>query len=842
MSDKNLNLTIDTNLKIDDLILIKRLENSEFLPNIKTVFNKIQPLLDNQIPKIFGSYTLHNIDHSIRIMEYMADIIQDINSLSELEITLLVYSALLHDIGMAVSTKDIDLIKKDNFSEIDIKFSSMKKVMNNNEEIALTEYIRRYHSFLSAKYIRENLNEYFQIPGQITAYFTEDLALICESHTKDFDWISSRLTQNDKKGHFHYNSQFIACILRLGDILDIDSSRTPYNLYKTIDPKGISEDEWKQHFVITNKKKIEFDTVKKQKQIVFHGESPNANIHRKILSYIDWVEKELNGSMDLTNKMPNQYNILFDSSPKIHIRPIGFTFSEYKMSLDYHAISRLLMGDKIYGNKSLGLREIIQNSLDACRVRQEIEKEKFQFGDDNYEPKIKIILDAKNNIVIIKDNGIGMSMEIIKKHFLNIGVSYYNSTDFKLRDLNYKPIGNFGIGFLSCFMLSDNVKVITRNFKDKSKFTIELEKNNEYTSLTQIDDFTFEGTEVILNYINFMSIFGNDADTIKEFLNQYFLTDEIKIELINKSEEITHEIVNLINIENPNNWIKIDFRKYLKDIEGYIIVKKNKDYITNIEDLDFKGEIYTYDDINGIQKINLQNDINLDDYIDNNQIKYITIPLVEEEVEERFLTGIAFTDSNVDDVIQKLERELKWISIIVKKDLQKLIYPCTFDDEESGILENLKLKELYKLGHSERCKTSIFTETINIHEGKKKELYLTFNKGDKYIYYSRNQDKKRKELFVRSVLIKDFRFNLPYSASLFEIESLVLNINSRLFIPEISRNNFDQVTIDEINYIIGKAIHTGILENFELTDDKKNALKSFITNYYEMITGFEKED
>jgi hypothetical protein len=587
MKQTNVNLKVDTNLKIDDLRLIKHLENSEFLPNIKNVFKVIQPLLNNRIPSIFGNYTLHNIDHSIRIMEYMADIIQDINTLSDLEVTLLVYSALLHDIGMAVSEEDLTLIKNDEFYYFDIKFSSMKKVMNNDDNLAVTEYIRRFHSSLSAKYIRENLNQYFQIPGQITANFTEDLALICESQTNGFDWITSNLTQNNKKGTYHYNSQFIACILRLGDILDIDSSRTPYSLYKNIDPKGISELEWKQHFVITNTKKIEFDKVKNQKQIVFHGESPNANIHRKILSYIDWIEDELTGSVELVNKMPIQYNLLFDSSPKIHIKPIGFTFSEYKMSLDYHAISQLLMGEKIYGSKSLGLREIIQNSLDACRVRQEIVNQKHEFGDDIYEPKIKIILDSEQNAVTIRDNGMGMSMEIIKKHFLNIGVSYYNSTDFKLRDLNYKPIGNYGIGFLSCFMLSDSVKVITRDYKGKSEFTVELEKYNEYTSLTQIDDFSSGGTDVILNYVNFMNIFRNEVLEVKKFLDTYFLTDGIKLQLIVKHEEKTFDIVNLLEVAELNNFIKIDLRDYLTDIEGYIIInmllpKKRTTFCVNL--------------------------------------------------------------------------------------------------------------------------------------------------------------------------------------------------------------------------------------------------------------------
>lgn len=120
-------------------------------------------------------------------------------------------------------------------------------------------------------------------------------------------------------------------------------------------------------------------------------------------------------------------------------------------------------------------------------------------------------------MAIIKDNGTGMSMDIIKKHFLNIGVSYYNSTDFLLKDLDYKPIGNFGIGFLSCFMLSDEVKVLTRHYKSKHKYLIELEKGNEWTSLTETEDVVFEGTEVILNYTNFIEVFDNKPQSVKAF-------------------------------------------------------------------------------------------------------------------------------------------------------------------------------------------------------------------------------------------------------------------------------------------------------------------------------------
>src|SRR5699024_8245987 len=112
------------------------------------------------------------------------------------------------------------------------------------------------------------------------------------------------------------------------------------------------------------------------------------------------------------------------------IQTEGYTFSDYKMTLDFKAITSLLMGEKIYGRKSLGLRELIQNSLDACRIRQETEEQNREFGQDPYQPKIKVILDHHNEVAIIKDNGTGMSMDIIKNHFLNVGVSYYQSSDF----------------------------------------------------------------------------------------------------------------------------------------------------------------------------------------------------------------------------------------------------------------------------------------------------------------------------------------------------------------------------------------------------------------------------
>lgn len=836
-------MNIDTDFKMDDLTLIKYLKSvdSPFLPKIQEVFELIKDVLNTRIQYVFPNYTLHNTGHSFRIMEYMSKIVNDVSKLNELEITLLIYSALLHDIGMAVSEDDVNLIKTDSFPFCDVKFSAMKKIMNGDEDLALQEYVRRIHASLSGKYIVENLKDKLVIPKLINLDFAKELALICQAHTEDYDWIKINLRTNEVRGDYSFNPQFIAAVLRLADVLDIDGNRTPYNLYKIISPKGVSDEEWKQHFIISNNDKIIINEKTQQKKIVFHGKATNASIHRKILVYISWVKSELTNATALVNSMPNQYSLVYDTNPEVNIQTEGYSFSDYKMTLEFRAISSLLMGEKIYGSKSLGLRELIQNSIDSCRIRQETEELKHEFGQDVYQPKIKVILDEEKNQAIIKDNGSGMSMDIIKKHFLNIGVSYYNSTDFLLKDFEYKPIGNFGIGFLSCFMLSDNVKVITRHYKGKDKYLIELEKGNEWTSLTESEDVSFDGTEVILDYKNFIEVFENKTQNVKTFLNKYFLTDGVDFELIDKSNKDISKIINPVILSTPleKGLIKIELNNYIKDIDGYALIKPKSEFIKKFEDINFPGTLYKYDDEFGLQEVNDFSTLSIDDYIVGKEINYLSIPLIEDHNEEDFRSGMKFTNDDIDEVINKMDRELNWISVIVRND-----YDHYLSDEviksESPIFEKLGLDELEEIGHSEFCTTKAFVKKITLFEGQKNNLYLPFDTkdNDSFLYLWRTPD-KRKELFMRSVLIKDFRFNIPISASVFEINTIVLNINSRKFIPDISRNNLDAKAKDVINYIVGKAIHLGAMNIMKLENGEKMTLQSFVNNFYEEKTEFE---
>ena len=91
-------------------------------------------------------------------------------------------------------------------------------------------------------------------------------------------------------------------------------------------------------------------------------------------------------------------------------------------------ITDLLMGSKLYNSPRVALRELVQNSLDACRLRQKI----CESNGQKYGPKIIIrYKDTDNGTVLsVEDNGIGMNQSIIDNYYTNIGNSYYKSDEY----------------------------------------------------------------------------------------------------------------------------------------------------------------------------------------------------------------------------------------------------------------------------------------------------------------------------------------------------------------------------------------------------------------------------
>ncbi|MBR0352057.1 MAG: molecular chaperone HtpG [Oscillospiraceae bacterium] len=126
-----------------------------------------------------------------------------------------------------------------------------------------------------------------------------------------------------------------------------------------------------------------------------------------------------------------------------------------------------LMINSIYTNKEIFLREIISNASDAIDKLCYLSLTDENVGLNREDFRIDIIPDKAARTITVRDNGIGMSKEECEN---NLGV-IAKSGSYQFRDSmdpehkeDLSIIGQFGVGFYSAFMVSDEVTVITKKY------------------------------------------------------------------------------------------------------------------------------------------------------------------------------------------------------------------------------------------------------------------------------------------------------------------------------------------------------------------------------------------
>ena len=189
-----------------------------------------------------------------------------------------------------------------------------------------------------------------------------------------------------------------------------------------------------------------------------------------------------------------------------------------------------LMIHSLYSNKEIAVRELISNASDAADKLRFEALEKNDLYEKDSELKIWVDFDKDKKTITISDNGIGMSRDDIVK---NIGTIAKSGTKEFLKKLSGDQakdanlIGQFGVGFYSAFIISDEVTLESRKAGAKTGSRWVSKGDGEF-SLESIDKKS-RGTSVILSL-------KKDAE---EFLDEYRLKEIIK----KYSDHITLPIV-----------------------------------------------------------------------------------------------------------------------------------------------------------------------------------------------------------------------------------------------------------------------------------------------------------
>ena len=121
----------------------------------------------------------------------------------------------------------------------------------------------------------------------------------------------------------------------------------------------------------------------------------------------------------------------------------------------------------LYSDKDIFVRELVSNGCDAISKLKRLANS-GQANVENPDYRVDVITDPAKGTIQIIDNGLGMTGEEVVKYIAQVAFS--GATDFiqkyssEKKDDETGIIGHFGLGFYSCFMVSDKVEIETKSY------------------------------------------------------------------------------------------------------------------------------------------------------------------------------------------------------------------------------------------------------------------------------------------------------------------------------------------------------------------------------------------
>jgi len=224
---------------------------------------------------------------------------------------------------------------------------------------------------------------------------------------------------------------------------------------------------------------------------------------------------------------------------------VGNTIYEDGLPTKFRAevakIVDLLVGESLYSRRDVFVREIIQNSVDACERRK---------GDvPNYVPEIAVTIDETQGYFQVEDNGEGMNSSLLIERFAVIGKSIRDEERVLKRTLADPKerlflIAKFGIGFITAFIAGERIVVSTK-----------------YENETQIN-FSISGVNSPFKYTE-KSECGHDPEKVGTTVRIYLSEDFRKggkhyIDLLEATKRYTRHYPHIRVYQNGNQIVLPD--------------------------------------------------------------------------------------------------------------------------------------------------------------------------------------------------------------------------------------------------------------------------------------------
>lgn len=490
------------------------------------------------IASYYPHFSSHNESHSHQILVNIERLLGDnIHLLSATDTWLLLESAYWHDIGMLFNSQEafeivnnkefkeyIENLANDNTQDLHdfakvwhLQGWQNALVMYDNPILGtekyrqlIAEWYRRKHPTHSEKVMSDpflslgiNSPRTELLPKRIYRY----LGQICLAHGASFEQVINNLPYRQTgMGTENCHPRFIACLLRLGDLFDIDDNRfCPVMMKQVVNMPALSTAHQNKHLAI---REFQLDN----KTVSITAECKDEDSYIQTQNWFEWLKEEMQNQMSQwKNIVPHRKFGLLPTIQKLDVKmtssKILLNNKPMKFSLDEKNAIELLQGSNLYDGESNIYRELIQNAIDATYLRIWIEHgikensikitddlhpfhEKFQEILKQYPINIdfkKLEDDLDSDVSIwqlsITDKGTGISLQDLQYMQKIAGSSRNIEKKRLMRDMPIwmRPSGAFGIGLHSAFLLlkdgkPENNKIIieTTSIADNASYKIEM--------------------------------------------------------------------------------------------------------------------------------------------------------------------------------------------------------------------------------------------------------------------------------------------------------------------------------------------------------------------------------
>ncbi len=218
----------------------------------------------------------------------------------------------------------------------------------------------------------------------------------------------------------------------------------------------------------------------------------------------------------------------------------------------------------LYSDKDIFLREIVANGIDAItKFKKLVGMGEAQ--EDGNEYCVKISVDKKAKTLTVEDNGIGMTEEEVESYITQIAFS--GASDFikKYESAGSDGIiGHFGLGFYSVYMVSENVEIFTKSYKDAPAVHWESDGNATYS--IEENDKSTRGTKIIMHIAAEEKEFL-DENNIKNLVRKYcsFMPFNVYVNYKGDGKDEPLNSTLPLYAKNPKDCTDEEYKKFYTD-------------------------------------------------------------------------------------------------------------------------------------------------------------------------------------------------------------------------------------------------------------------------------------